>query len=362
MVTRTSESSSPRVSTPSSRASRRSASFSWALSSRAWDRSALCSTVLRRSAPVRSAYARFAPVRSAPPSRAPRSETYVQPPPRTVIGNSVAPANTLPVILQPSRVASNSDARWKRQRRNALFSCVETLSFAPEKSHSTNTTPRVVVSLRSASTNRQLRKTASPSSRPYQSAPVKSPSMCTGRPYFRDTSGDVPLRHDRRFPPRAVTQRRTGHPGHSRGRCLHRDLHTARCLLGGGGGELRRRGRAQQPVRHPGAQLGRDLAYLHRAVPAREPGPHHGQLRAAGDLRLPRRAPRPGPVRHGQPDHHGGERARRVVPGRARHGDRRRERPDLRVLRLPACPLVRRTPPARQRRRRPRRRPLRPDA
>src|SRR5262245_19997850 len=110
----------------------------------------------RRSASDKSASRRRTLDRSSPDRSWPRRDTYDQSPPSMVSGRIVhGPSKTDPVSLQPESEAAKNEQRRNRQRRKALLACVEAFSLVPEKSHSSKTTPAVVISDRSESVNRQ---------------------------------------------------------------------------------------------------------------------------------------------------------------------------------------------------------------
>ncbi len=98
----------------------------------------------------RSASASLTPLRSRPVRSVPRAVTYDQSPPSTRSGRSTAPERSLPVSLQPSKVASRSTAAVNVHRKNAEPTWLLLDNRAWEKSHSSNTTPRVRNSTRSA--------------------------------------------------------------------------------------------------------------------------------------------------------------------------------------------------------------------
>ncbi len=81
-------------------------------------------------------------------------------------------ANTDPSSLQPSSVASKKLHRRNSAAMNAVLTWVEALKRQLWKVQRSNTTPRVVASVRSTSLKVTSSKTRSTSSSPYQSSPV----------------------------------------------------------------------------------------------------------------------------------------------------------------------------------------------
>ena len=96
--------------------------------------------------------------------------------------------------------------------------------------------------------------------------------------------------------------------------------------------------RAPGQPRHPCPGAGRAAGDLHRPLPARRLGSPDQQLGAVLRARLPGAARRDGPLVAVVIDLHRGLRTHRLAADSGQHDHRRRERPDLRLARVPAGP------------------------